>query len=99
MFARDVFLSVNPARVSVGPLSRIPIRLHESAGMLIRPLDKLEVRRVGNSNLHVSMIGRGGNVLVPRVLGPMSGIPGPSSGVLTRLVAVLAARPGRHLRG
>ena len=32
-------------------------------------------------------------------LDPMGGILGPSSGELTRLVAVLAARPGRHLRG
>ena len=32
-------------------------------------------------------------------LGPMGGAVGPSSGELTRLVAVLAARPGRHLRG
>ncbi len=54
--ACDVFLSVNPARVSVGPLSRIPIRLHESPGMLIRPLDKLDVFRVGNSNPHAITI-------------------------------------------
>lgn len=50
--ARDVFLSVNPARIPVGPMSRIPIRLHESPGMLIRPLDKLEVVRGNDSNLH-----------------------------------------------
>jgi hypothetical protein len=56
VFARDVFLSVNPARVSVGPLSRIPIRLHERPGMLIRPLDKLDVFRVGNSNPHAITI-------------------------------------------
>lgn len=34
---RDVFLSVNPARVPFGPLSRIPNRLHERPGMLMRP--------------------------------------------------------------
>ena len=55
VFARDVFLSVNPARVSVGPLSRIPIRLHEHAGVLIRVLNELEVFRGGDSNLHVPM--------------------------------------------
>jgi len=30
-------------------------------------------------------------------LNPMGGILGPSGGEITRLVAVLAARPGRHL--
>ena len=57
VFACDVFLSVNPARVSAGLLSRIPIRLHERAGMLIHPLDKLEVVRRSNLNLHVAIIG------------------------------------------
>ena len=57
VFACDVFLSINPARVSAGPLSRIPIRLHERAGMLIHPLDKLEVVRRSNLNLHVAIIG------------------------------------------
>ena len=53
---RDVFLSVNPAWVSVGPLSRIPIRLHESAGMRIGTLDELEVVRGGDRNLHAAII-------------------------------------------
>ena len=56
MPARDVFLSVNPARVSVGPLSRIPIRLHERAGVLIRVLNELEVFRGCESNPHVITI-------------------------------------------
>ena len=43
--ARDVFLSVNATRVSVGPLCRIPVRLHERAGLLIRTLDKREIAR------------------------------------------------------
>ena len=55
--ARDVFLSVNATRVSAGPLSRIPVRLHERAGMLIRPLDEYEVVRGSDSNLHLTMIG------------------------------------------
>ena len=42
---RDVFLSINPARVSVGPLSRIPIRLHECLSMLICALNDLEIVR------------------------------------------------------
>ena len=54
--ARDVFLSINPARVSVGPLSRIPIRLHEIAGIRIRPLDKLEVVRGSDLNLHTEAV-------------------------------------------
>lgn len=54
--ARDVFLSVNPARVSVGPLSRIPIRLHERPGMVIRTSDELEVVRGSESNLHATII-------------------------------------------
>ena len=54
--ACDVFLGINPARVSFGPLSRIPIRLHESAGMLIRPLDKLEVLRGCDSILHTVIV-------------------------------------------
>ena len=52
--ARDVLFCVNPARVSVGPLSRIPICLHERAGSRIRALDKLEVVSGGDSNLHNS---------------------------------------------
>ena len=55
--ARDVFLSVNPTWVSVGLLSRIPIRLHERAGVLIRALDELDVLRGRESNLHVAIIG------------------------------------------
>ena len=43
--ARDVFLSINPARIPVGPLSRIPVNLHERPGMLIRVLNELEVVR------------------------------------------------------
>ena len=97
--ARDVFLSVNPARVSVRPLSRIPIRLHERPGMRIGTLDEIEVFRGRDSNLHVSMIGGIGNALVLRAVGPMGGISGPSGGESTRLVAVLAPRPDRHLRG
>lgn len=54
---RDVFLSVNATRVSVGPLSRIPVRLHECPGMLIGALDKLEILKEGDSNLHLTMIG------------------------------------------
>ena len=53
---RDVFLSVNPARVPFGPLSRIPIRLHERAGMRIGTLDELEVVRGGDRNLHAAII-------------------------------------------
>lgn len=56
VFARDVFLSVNAARVSVGPLSRIPIRLHERLSMIIRPLDKLGVVRRCDSNPHTITI-------------------------------------------
>lgn len=54
--ARDVFLSVNATWVSIGPLSRIPVRLHERPGMLIRPLDKREVVRGSDSNLHFSIL-------------------------------------------
>ena len=36
---RDVFLSINPARVPVGPLRRIPMRLHERPGTVIRARD------------------------------------------------------------
>ena len=53
---RDVFLSANPARVSVGLLSRIPICLHEIAGIRIRPLDKLEVVRGSDLNLHTEAV-------------------------------------------
>jgi len=53
---RDVFLSVNPARVPVGPLCNIPIRLHESPSMLIRALDELEVVRGSNSKTHTQII-------------------------------------------
>ena len=55
--ARDVFLSVDSSRIPVGPLSRIPISLHERPGMLIRVLDELEIARKCDSNLHGSMIG------------------------------------------
>lgn len=81
--ARDVFLSVNAARVSVGPLSRVPVRLHERPSMLIRTLDKLEVVRESNLNLHVSMIGAPVGRLIIRVLSPMVGNVSPSSGVQT----------------
>lgn len=89
---RDVFLSVNAAWIPVGPLSCIPIRLHERAGMLIRTLNELEVFRGGDSNLHVSMIGPPVGRLVFCLLSPMGGVLGPLGGELTRLVAVLAAR-------
>jgi len=56
MSARDVFLSINPARVAVGPLCRIPIRPHERPGMLIRPLDKLKILRGCDSNLHAAIV-------------------------------------------
>lgn len=49
---RDVFLSVNAARIPVGLLSSIPVRLHERTGLRIRTLDKLEVLRGGDSNLY-----------------------------------------------
>ena len=55
--ARGVSLSVDAARIPVGPLSRIPILLHERPGILIRALDEHEVGRGSESNLHVSMIG------------------------------------------
>ena len=54
--ARDVFLSVNPARVSVGPPCSIPIRLHERAGMRVRTLDESEVVRGCNLNLHTNIV-------------------------------------------
>lgn len=57
--ARDVFFSINATRVSVGPLSCVPVLPHERPGMLIRPLNKLVVGRGGESNLHISMIGGG----------------------------------------
>ena len=75
------------------------MRLHERPSMRIGTLDELDVLRASDSNLHVSMIGGVGNALVLRAVGPMGGIPGPSGGESTRLVAVLAARPGCHLRG
>jgi len=53
---RDIFLSINAARIPVGPLSRIPIRLHERPGMLVRALDELEVVRRGNSNPHTAIV-------------------------------------------
>ena len=53
---RDVLLSINPARVSVGPLCSIPIRLHERAGSRICALDKTEVFARGNSNLHAKIV-------------------------------------------
>ena len=56
VFACDVFLSVNATRVSVGPLSRIPMHLHEHPGVLIRALDELEVVRGCESNLHAAII-------------------------------------------
>ena len=95
----DVFLSVNAARVSVGPLRPIPIRLHKCPSMLIRALNELEVVRRCDSDLHVSMIGPPVGELVFRVLSLMGGILGPLGEELTRLVAVLAGRPGCHLRG
>lgn len=56
MSARDVFLSINAARVAVRPLCRIPIRLHERPGMLIRAFDKCEVVSGGDSNLHTEIV-------------------------------------------
>lgn len=53
---RDVFLSVNPAWVPFGPLCRVPICLHERAGMRIGTLDELEVVRGGDRNLHAAII-------------------------------------------
>lgn len=54
--ARDVFLSVDAARIPVGPLSLIPIRLHERPGMRVRALDELEVVCRGDSNLHTEIV-------------------------------------------
>ena len=54
--ACDVFLSINPARVSVGPLSRIPMRLHEGAGVLTRPGDALAVFKGGDLNLRINWL-------------------------------------------
>lgn len=56
VFVRDVFFSINATRIPVGPLSHIPIRLHESAGMLIRALDELEVVKGSDLNLHLPII-------------------------------------------
>lgn len=53
---RDVFLSINVARIPVGPLSRIPIRLHERPSMLIRALNEIKVVRRGDRNLHAAII-------------------------------------------
>mgnify|MGYP001691110844 CR=1 FL=1 len=53
--ARDVFLGINPAWVSVGPLCNIPIRLHERPSMRIRALNELEVVRRSDSNLHIQL--------------------------------------------
>jgi len=57
MSVRNVFLSVNPARIPVGPLCGVPVLPHERPGVLIRPLNKLVVGRGDESNLHISMIG------------------------------------------
>ncbi len=57
--ARNVFLSINPARIPVGPLSRIPMRPHERAGMHVRPLDELEVGRGSDSNLRAEILTQG----------------------------------------
>lgn len=73
---RDVFLGVNPARIPVGPLSRIPIRMHERPGVLIRALDELEVSQGSTTNPHASMIGRVGSVLARRASRPMGGSAG-----------------------
>ena len=54
--ACDVFLSVNAARVPVGPLCRIPIRLHERPSMRIRALNELEVLRESDLNPHAITI-------------------------------------------
>lgn len=54
--ARDVFFSVNAVRVPFGPLSRIPVRLHERAGMRICALNELEVLRESDLNLHIEIV-------------------------------------------
>ena len=54
--AYDVFLSVNAAGIPVGPLSRIPMRLHERPGMRVHALDELEVVRRCDSDLHINWI-------------------------------------------
>lgn len=54
--ARDVLFCVNPAGVPVGPLSRIPIRLHERPSMRICTLNEREVVRGGDSNLHMGIL-------------------------------------------
>ena len=54
VLARDVCLRIDSAWVSFGPLSRIPVRLHERAGVLIRVLNELEVFRGLDSNLHMN---------------------------------------------
>lgn len=74
--ARDVFFSINATRVSVGPLSRVPVRLHERPSMLIRALNELEVSQGSNTNPHASMIGRVGSVLARRASRPMGGSAG-----------------------
>ena len=56
MSAHDVFLGVNAARVSAGPLCRIPLRLHELAGVRICALNELEVVRRSDSNLHTEIV-------------------------------------------
>ena len=64
VFACDVFLSINAARVSVWPLCRVPIRLHERPSMLIRARDELEVVGRSKSNLHITRIGGVGSARV-----------------------------------
>ena len=54
--ARDVFFSVNAVRVLFGPLSRIPVRLHERVGMRICALNELEVLRESDLNLHIEIV-------------------------------------------
>lgn len=53
---RDVFLSINPARVPFRPLCSIPIRLHERAGVLTRPGDALAVFKGGDLNLRINWL-------------------------------------------
>lgn len=52
--ACDVFLGINPAWVSVGPLCRIPIRLHERPGMLMCTHNEFEVFKGSDSNLYIN---------------------------------------------
>lgn len=56
MSVRDVFLSINPARVPFRPLCSIPIRLHERAGVLTRPGDALAVFKGGDLNLRINWL-------------------------------------------